>query len=244
MFKISDMKNKILLPLSILATITIVLAACVKDVKETKAAAPPVVNNSWKEEFTNVGEIGRTGWVIVNNSNLPGLMSWRQGLYEPSNKFSLGGPEVLGFPAFSSEKSPNDFISIDMYSGSGASKLSAWLITPVTTIKNGDQFVFYTRASGAFGEDRLEVRANFTSSSANVGTTETSIGDFTKVLFDINPSFNGSYPLEWTNFTYTVAGVTGTISGRFAFRYFIPDGGPSGSFSDMLGVDAVSFISK
>ena len=66
-------------------------------------------------------------------------------------------------------------------------------------------------------------------------------------MLDINSSLSPlGYPQEWTKYTLTVSGVPGTstINGRFAFRYFVPQGGPDGNNAGLIGVDEVSFTSK
>ena len=141
-----------------------------------------------------------------------------------------------------------------MYAGGPglATNLSVWLITPVTKMKNGDQFVFYSRAhvdDGTFswkdGNDRMQVRANYNNTSANVGSDWTSVGSFTALLLDINSTLAvHGYPETWTKYTITLSGITGTINGRLAFRYYVPLGGPDGNNSSMVGVDEVSFTSK
>ncbi|HEY0680356.1 MAG TPA: choice-of-anchor J domain-containing protein, partial [Chitinophagaceae bacterium] len=52
------------------------------------------------------------------------------------------------------------------------------------------------------------------------------------------------YPINWTKYTLTLSGLTGSVNGRFAFRYFVPDSGPSGSNADMIGIDSVAFVSQ
>ena len=130
--------------------------------------------------------------------------------------------------------------------------MSVWLITPITKMKNGDVFVFYSRAhvdDGTFsakdGNDRMQVRANFSNTSTNVGTDWTSVGSFNSLLLDINSTLAlYGYPETWTKYTIVLSGITGTINGRLAFRYYVPEGGPDGNNSSMVGVDEVSFTSK
>ena len=46
--------------------------------------------------------------------------------------------------------------------------------------------------------------------SQNVGTTATSVGDFTTLLLDINPTYTTTgYPNVWTNFVVTISGLAG-----------------------------------
>jgi hypothetical protein len=231
----------------------ILFAACEKDAKKQEAPVPPPVQTaSWSENFTDVSKLGSKGWVITNNTDKPCPEAWRKGRYEATNKYTFGTDYVVGFPAYAAERSPNDFISVDMYAGSTVANMSVWLITPVTKMKNGDQFVFYSRAhvdDGTFsakdGNDRMQIRGNFNNTSTNVGTDWTSVGSFTTLLLDINANLDlYGYPETWTQYTITLSGITGTINGRLAFRYYVPEGGPDGNNSSMVGVDEVSFTSK
>jgi len=245
------MKLKIF-QIAILIT-TSIFVSCEKDSKKQDALTPPVPQSaSWSENFTDVSKLGGKGWIITNNTDKPGPEAWRKGRYESTNKYTFGYDYVVGFPAYSSERSPNDFISVDMYAGAGVANMSVWLITPVTKMKNGDQFVFYSRAhvdDGTFaakdGNDRMQVRGNFTNTSANVGGDWTSVGNFTSLLLDINPTLAlYGYPETWTKYTVTLSGISGVINGRLAFRYYVSAGGPDGNNSSMVGVDEVSFTSK
>jgi hypothetical protein len=231
----------------------LIFLGCEKDYKqEQQNPPPPVQTASWTENFTDVGSLGNKGWVITNLTDKPGPEAWRKGRYETTNKYTFGLDYVVGFPAYSAERSPQDFISVDMYAGSQVANMSVWLITPVTKMKNGDEFVFYSRAhvdDGTFsakdGTDRMQVRVNTTNTSPNVGSDWTTVGGFTTLLIDINSSMAlFGYPEVWTKYTLTLSGITGTVNGRFAFRYYIPQGGPDGNNSSLVGVDEVSFISK
>jgi hypothetical protein len=76
-----------------------------------------------------------------------------------------------------------------------------------------------------------------------VGTTATSVGTFTTLLLDINPTYqpDPAYPIVWTNFTINLTGIATPTLGRLAFRYFVENGGPSGANSDYIGIDTVTF---
>ena len=73
---------------------------------------------------------------------------------------------------------------------------------PNISIKNGDQFTFYTRVptGGAAFPDRLQVRMSLNGASTNAGATATSVGDFTNLLLDINPTYGAAYPETWQQF--------------------------------------------
>lgn len=220
----------------------VLMAACEKDFKnETPAPKPTPPVNSFVEEFDTVANLAAKGWVIQNNTYPTGPSNWRQGMYELGGKL---GSDVVGFPAYSSHYTPNDFVSVDLNAASGAATTSAWLIGPMRPMKNGDQIIFYTRTHGDY-TDRMQVRANLRNGTANVGTRPEDVGDFTTQLLEINANMVlADYPINWTKYTLTLSGITGTVNGRFAFRYYVPDSGPSGANGDMIGVDSVAFISK
>jgi hypothetical protein len=100
--------------------------------------------------------------------------------------------------------------------------LSSWFITPVLSVKNGDHFSFYTRGdTTAMYTDRMQVFMN-NSVSANVGNTLSSVGDFTKKLFDINENRTaGGYPTDWTKYEYTFTGISEKTNLRIAFRHYV-----------------------
>lgn len=84
-----------------------------------------------------------------------------------------------------------------------------------------------------------------TTNTTNVGATNASIGDFTTLLLTINPTLTTTgYPAVWTEYTITVSGLAApTPAGRFAFRYWVTNGGPLGANSDYIGIDNVTFTS-
>lgn len=245
-----------------------VLSACEKDyVAPEETVTPATPSASFVEQFDNVGGLAAKGWVFKNNSNPVGQVGWRQGRYEAANqvKFAFVGP-YIGFQAFNSTNTPNDFVSSDLsaladFTGNGGD-LSAWLISPAVPMKNGDVITFYTRASDDAlyfdpATDRMQVRANFTDGTADVGNTATSVGKFTNLLLDINSALNynyqGGYPQVWTKYTVTVSGIPGNgsiESGRFAFRNFMLDTGlqggtgSSGTYynATVVGVDSLAFV--
>ena len=236
------MNKRLLTSLSVLVSIAVLMVACEKDFKnETAAPRPAAPVLSFVEEFDTVANLTAKGWVIDNNSYPVGPISWRQGMYELGGKL---GSDVVGFPAYSAKYTPNDFVSVDMNAASGAGVTSAWLIGPARPMKNGDELIFYTRSHGDY-IDRMQVRFNHVNGGINTGNGPEDIGDFTTLKEDINSGMSATgYPVVWTKKSYTVSGLTGTVTSRFAFRYYVPNSGPSGSNADMIGIDSVAFISK
>lgn len=237
------MNKRLFLSFSILAAAAVTVVSCEKDAKPSATPPPPpVVSRSFVEEFDTVSNLAAKGWVIKNNTVPSGPIAWRQGKYELGGKL---GNDIVGFPAYSAVYSQNEFISVDMNcaSDAAAGTLSCWLITRPISVKNGDELTFYTRTHGDY-VDRMQVRANYTNASTNCGTGPEDVGDFKTLLFDINAGMVSDYPTTWTKYTVTVSGVTGLIDARFAFRYYVPNGGPSGANGDMIGIDKLEFTAK
>jgi hypothetical protein len=132
------------------------------------------------EDFTNVAALPGQGWVFRNNSSPAPTVNrdWSQG-------------DTLVFPAQGSND--DSYIAASFESvGAGTppgGTISNWLLTPTVGLSNGDPISFYTRTVDDLAfPDRLEVRLSVNGSSSNVGTTATSVGDFTRTLLTINPS--------------------------------------------------------
>jgi subtilisin-like proprotein convertase family protein len=186
---------------------------------QVQIPGPPV--NLINEQFDGV--IPPAGWPIQNLSNPIGLTNWSQ-----TNSAVFAPQSGVGFA------------SANFNNTAGTGTISDWMFTPnITTMMNGDKFSFYTRTTTGAFPDRLQLRLSTNGASVNVGTSETSVGDFTTLLLDINPNLTGTgYPTAWTQFTVTMSGLPAAgISGRLAFRYFVTGGGPAGANSDFIGVD-------
>jgi subtilisin-like proprotein convertase family protein len=184
----------------------------------------PVATNLINETFG--ATVPPTGWAVQNNSVAGGLTGWFQG-------------NAGVFPA----NSGTDYIAANFNNTSGNNTISNWLFAPGTTLKNGDKLTFYTRTTSGLFPDRLQVRMSTNGTSTNVGTTPTSVGDYTNLLLDINPTYTSTgYPTAWTQFTVTMSGLPAAgVSGRIAFRYFVEGGGPAGANSDYIGIDDVVY---
>jgi hypothetical protein len=177
------------------------------------------------ESFDSIATLTGSGWVMVNNSSPIGTTGWFQG-------------NSGIFPANSGLD--DSYIAANFNNAAAAGgDISNWLLTPVLTINNGDTLSFFTRTElDAPFPDRLEVRLSLAGASSDVGATATSVGDFATLLLTINPVLvPGGYPDAWTRLSVTVGGVGAGVTGRYAFRYFVPDTLTS---ADYIGIDDVS----
>jgi hypothetical protein len=233
------------------------LQSCVKD-EAAKLAPPPTKNQSFVEEFDTVTSAYDRGWRYINVSEPKGTGFWTQAMFNNPNVTGL--PTPIPFPAYSSHGTYVGFIGADYTSTSaGAGIISNWILSPVTSMQNGDKIVFYTRTvlydlGGGDSTDfvnRLQVRTSAQNESVNVGSGN-DVGDFSTVLLDINPFYKEAhiigydpeaYPIRWTRFEATVGGLNGVTKGRFAFRYYLEGAGSAG-FGSGVAVDSVAYIGK
>jgi len=162
-----------------------------------------------------------TGWTSVNNSPAgPGT----------NPNWNVRNDTAV-FPAFSGAS----FAWANYNATTGANNISLYLMSPQVTIANCATISFYTRtvSSPAF-PDSLSLVFNTTGSTLPA--------DFTNVLVSINPTLTtAGYPTTWTQYTATISGVTGSVTGRYAFHYNPTGGGPAGANSDFVGIDEVVF---
>jgi hypothetical protein len=170
------------------------------------------------------------GWARANHSVPLGAGQWTQGSMDSDLHPAPGG-------------SIYSFMIANFSSAIGNGTISNWAFTPPLTLQNGSTFSFYTRQPlNSMFADRMQVRMSTNGTSTFIGVTEFDVGDFSNLLLDINPNLTvGGYPQTWTQFTVTVTGVPTPTTGRFAFRYFVTDGGTMGTNSDIVGVDLVQY---
>ncbi|MCB9047761.1 MAG: choice-of-anchor J domain-containing protein, partial [Chitinophagales bacterium] len=184
------------------------------------------------EGFEDFGTSVPAGWVVKNNSTVPtvGLEGW-----DPAT------PTYSGIPPANtgSNYAASSFFGDN--NGGGGGTMSMWLFTPEITISNGDVLKFYALALGdPTFPDRLQVRMSSNGASTDVGATPLSTGDFSTLLLDINPTYQGGVFLNaWVEYTVTVSGLAGPVNGRIAFRHFIEDDDINGYF---VGLDDVRYI--
>ena len=144
----------------------------------------------------------------------------------------------------------NSFIQTNFNAGivGTGNIVSDWLITPVLLLENGATMSFYTQASPSnpdFGNELQVWESRSGSSTVNVGSTAASPGgDFTVQLLDINPGATipsgttGGYPTTWTEYTFTISGLSAPTDGRFGFRFYLPNTELDGT---TIGIDTFSF---
>jgi hypothetical protein len=139
--------------------------------------------------------------------------------------------DTIVFPAYTG----SSFAYANYNATTGANTISLWLMSPQVTIANGATISFYTRTlTTPFYPDRLSLKFNTTGSVLPA--------DFTNVLLTINSGLTTTgYPTTWTQYTATISGVTGSVTGRYAFHYNVTNGGPAGANSDFIGIDEVLY---
>jgi hypothetical protein len=178
------------------------------------------------EDFDALGEpiVLPTGWSSTNQSASIGTTSWFR-----------GNPAV-----FNAHNGPtNGYIGANFNNTTGSNTISNWLISPVLNLQNGDVISFFTRRIESSFQDRLELRLSTLGASSANPSGPTGVGDYTNLLLSVNPNLEANgYPTVWTEFTHIITGLANPTDGRIAFRYFVTSGGPSGSNSDYIGIDA------
>ena len=238
----------------------VLLTSCKNDSDLT--AMPAVPDQSFTEEFDTLSAALHRGWKIYNGSAPVGSAVWQD-----------GGDLIPWFSPYSNNGSNAGFVGASYLSTSGASEIIAnWLISPPVTLQNGDSISFYTRSfvddistptqvdSTDWG-NHMELLVSTSGANAQPGQGN-SLGDFGKVLVDINPyyydathtltyNFNYTspanynplaYPIRWTRFVGVVSGLEKPKTGRFAFRYHLIGGGNNG-YGSGVAVDKVEFKS-
>ena len=182
---------------------------------------------SFTESFDNVVVAGvGTGtvtsdnvWDFRNDSAPAGLSDWFNG------NLAVFGPQAGA-----------GYVGVNFQSTSGVGTISNWLMSQVRTFNNGDTISFYTRTVDTpFFPDRLHLKLSTSGAS-------TAAASFSTNLVSVNNGLTtGGYPNTWTQFSVTLTGLGGPTSGRFAFHYDVPNGGPNGANSDYIGVDTVAY---
>jgi hypothetical protein len=134
-----------------------------------------------------------------------------------------GNPSA--FPALNGPT--NGYVASNYLSVTGANTIDNWLVLPALDIQPADSLVFWSRSpDNSTYPDSIRVMYSAAGDSIPEATTWIELGRF-KV------STSG---WERRSFGAPSAGSTG----RFAIRYRVEDGGPSGSNSTYIGIDALT----
>jgi len=187
-----------------------------------------------------------TDWTLTNQSSPAGTSVWTKANYTtPLTNAIFGSGNTTTVPVGHAGGN-NSFALVNFNSTTGAGIISNWLITPVVNVKDGDIVSFYTR-KGTDGTqdypDRLEFRYSTAATTVVPSGGSSGVGSFTNVGVTVNPALTTGfvYPKVWTKYQFTIAGVgTTAVPVKFAFRYYVTDGGPSGNNSDLIGIDTFS----
>lgn len=170
------------------------------------------------EGFNNVPNLASTGWVQVNNSSVPAGTDWFQ-----------GNPGIFDAAAGAADSyAAANFLA----TGAASGAVSSWLISPLLTLNSSSELIFFVRTAGEGYIDTLEARFSSNGASTDVGTTTSSVGDFTTLL----RTYSSNNDVGWLGFTYTFSGLSGDTSGRIAFRYVVDDIDVNGNY---VGLDSV-----
>ncbi len=177
-------------------------------------------------------------WIKVNTSVPAGANQWGQASTNQITYFGGGTGAYNGTAATS-------YAFANFNSTTGNNTISNWLITPIVSLIDGDVISFYSSKGLSGGTnvyaDNLQLRISPNGSTAANPVGPTSVGDFTILALDINPTLSTSvYPNAWTLYSYTVTGLPVATSCKIAFRYFVPNGGPLGTNSDQVAIDQFS----
>lgn len=171
------------------------------------------------EGFDNVSTLPASGWVQVNNSATPAGTGWFQG-------------NAGIFTAFSGAE--NSYVAANFLStGATTGAVSNWLILPTLTLDSSSVLSFMVRTGGEGFLDKLEVRFSTNGASTNVGTTSTSVGDFSILLGTYSADTAGG----WEGLSFGLWGLSAPTSGRLAFRYVVDNVATAGNY---IGIDNVS----
>lgn len=165
---------------------------------------------------------GSGTWHALNNSNPVGLSGW----------FSNPDPTIVG------THSGAGALDANFQNTTGTNTIDNWMMTPTLSLSNGDTFSFWTRTTTGTFPDRLNLKLSTSGSS-------TSVSAFTQNLLTVNQALSTTgYPIVWTQFSVTLSGLSAGASGRFAFNYNVPNGGPNGANSDFIGIDDVAYTAN
>jgi len=200
--------------------------------KENYTAPPPpppppppkpvdtvAITTTYTEEFEDFYAMQTKGWYLSEYSQIDtmGTTDWTPGIY--------GGTKTdtnfYGFFAYSYQSNFLEYAYSYVPAANSGTSVSSWMLSPVLLVKNGDSISFYTRGdtTGKY-TNRMQVLMD-TLGSVNIGHDVNSVGGYTSMLFDINPTqAAGGYPTTWKKYEYIFSGLTGSKRVRIGFRHY------------------------
>lgn len=138
-----------------------------------------------------------------------------------SQAWFQGNPTV--FPSY---EGPDTGYVASNFNGANGFLIDQWLISPPVTVNAGDTLSFWHRSPTGSFDDSIYVRY-----STTAGITPSD--------FDVTWGRYMANKGSWARWTGTFP-TSGTI--RFAIQYYHTNGGPSGTYSNFLGIDYVEVI--
>ncbi len=182
--------------------------------------------------FTENFDVFPSAWTKTNQSQPVGLSNWQQGNVSAfGTGFNGGATSYAG-------------VNYNSVAAGTPGTISNWLISPSISLQDGDVVKFYTRAGSNFSSipDRLELRLSAAGDASVIPSTGSAdLGSFTTLAASVNPNLAPSvYPVTWTEVLYTVSGLPTATNCKLAFRYYVTNGGPSGSNGNAIWIDALS----
>lgn len=197
-----------------------------------------------------------SNWFAINNS------------FGPGNVAATGTSCIFqgNTAVFNAHAGPADsYLGLNFNSTTGANTVNTWVVTPRLNFAPNGRVEFFMRTGTASAfPDRVQIRVSTAADTGtpDTGTTSDSVGTFTTLLADINPTLLTTDPAgcpagvvistpgqtvtgfpntNWCRFQINAsAGLPATGSGRIAFRYFVPNGGPAGANSNFIGIDSLT----
>ncbi|MDQ3022162.1 MAG: choice-of-anchor J domain-containing protein [Bacteroidota bacterium] len=149
---------------------------------------------------------------------------YRSGGAQVGATWFQGNPAV--FPAFNG---PLDgYVAANFQVVSGTNNIDNWLILPRVNTGANDSLFFYSRApGGSTFPDSIRVMYSTVGDSVPEAASWVELGRFKVNTADV---------WELRGFKPTAAGA----NARFAIRYKVVNGGPTGANSDFIGIDALT----
>lgn len=191
------------------------------------------------QSFSESFDTGPAGYIDGTNTtfgNTAGgdAMAFSSGTWHARNVSTpVGTTGWFNNPGVFATHSGAGQLNANFNNTTGANTIDNYMMSPVRTFSAGDTISFWTRTVDApFFPDRLILKLSTAGASVNAA-------DFSTTLLTVNNGLTtGGYPNVYTQFSVTLASG-GT--GRFAFNYNVPSGGPAGANSDFIGIDDVQY---